>query len=76
MSSCLKKSCWAPIYGHEQEIAINAIHELVREQAVWAWQKRQPGRNADRQVGEVAGVKLQRLPDPCQAGAYPGLPRG
>ncbi len=52
----------AIVYGHEQgNIAINAIHELVRDagKPVWAWQAPAKDEALIAKVGELAGVKLQ-----------------
>ena len=52
----------AIVYGHEQgNIAINAIHELVRDagKPVWAWQAPAKDEVLIAKVGELAGVKLQ-----------------
>ena len=51
----------AIVYGHEQgNIAINAIHELVRDagKPVWAWQAPAKNEALIARVGELAGVKL------------------
>ena len=75
-----KRSCWAPwCFGHEQgNVAINAIHELVRDAAkpcVAVGSARQ-GRSPDRQGGRTGRRQAARcLPDPQQASPYPGLPR-
>ena len=69
----------AVVFGHEQgNIAINAIHELVRDagKPVWDWKAACQGRSADRQDRRPGqGQAGSRLPDPQQAGPYPGLPR-
>ena len=52
----------AIVYGHEQgNIAINAIHELVRDagKPVWAWNAPAKDEALIAKVGELAGVKLQ-----------------
>ena len=52
----------AIVYGHEQgNIAINAIHELVRDagKPVWAWQAPAKDEALIAKVGELAGIKLQ-----------------
>jgi hypothetical protein len=62
----------AIVYDHERATSPSTIHELVRDAGNrLGLAKRQPGRLADRQVGELAGVKLQR-PVSCQAGATIG----
>ncbi len=52
----------AVVFGHEQgNIAINAIHELVRDagKPVWAWQAPAKDEPLIARVNELAGVKLQ-----------------
>jgi polyribonucleotide nucleotidyltransferase len=52
----------AIVYGHEQgNIAINAIHELVRDagKPVWAWNAPAKNEALIARVGELAGVKLE-----------------
>ena len=52
----------AIVYGHEQgNIAINAIHELVRDagKPVWAWQAPAKNEALIARVNEIAGTKLQ-----------------
>jgi polyribonucleotide nucleotidyltransferase len=52
----------AIVFGHEQgNIAINAIHELVRDagKPVWAWQAPAKDEALIAKVGELAGMKLQ-----------------
>jgi polyribonucleotide nucleotidyltransferase len=68
----------AVVFGHDQgKIAINAIHELVRDagKPVGLAGPRQ-GRALHRQ-GQRPGRRkaARRLPDPQQAGPHPGLPR-
>jgi polyribonucleotide nucleotidyltransferase len=69
----------AVVFGHEQgKIAINAIHELVRDagKPAWDWQAPCQGRSPHRQ-GQRPGRRqaARRLPDPQQAGPHAGLPR-
>jgi polyribonucleotide nucleotidyltransferase len=67
----------AVVFGHEQgKIAINAIHELVRDagKPEWDWQPRQ-GRSLIAKVTPGRRQAARRLPDPQQAGPHPGLPR-
>ena len=70
----------AVVFGHEQgNIAIAAINELVRDagKPVWDWKAPARDEAADRQGrGPWRREAGCRLPDPQQAGAYPGLPRG
>jgi polyribonucleotide nucleotidyltransferase len=65
----------AVVFGHEQgNIAINAIHELVREagKPVWDWKAARQGRILDRQGQRPGrGKAARRLPDPQQAGPHP-----
>ena len=52
----------AIVYGHEQgNIAINAIHELVRDagKPVWAWNAPAKNEALIARVGELAGTKLE-----------------
>lgn len=52
----------AVVFGHEQgNIAINAIHELVRDagKPVWAWQAPAKNEPLIAKVNELAGAKLQ-----------------
>ncbi len=52
----------AIVYGHEQgNIAINAIHELVRDagKPVWAWQAPAKNEPLIARVNEIAATKLQ-----------------
>jgi polyribonucleotide nucleotidyltransferase len=52
----------AIVFGHEQgNIAINAIHELVRDagKPVWAWQAPARDEPLIAKVNELAGTKLQ-----------------
>ena len=52
----------AIVYGHEQgNIAINAIHELVRDagKPMWAWQAPAKNEALIARVGELAGTKLE-----------------
>lgn len=52
----------AIVFGHEQgNIAINAIHELVRDagKPVWAWQAPAKDEPLIARVNELAGAKLQ-----------------
>jgi len=52
----------AIVFGHEQgNIAINAIHELVRDagKPVWAWQAPAKNEPLIAKVGELANAKLQ-----------------
>jgi polyribonucleotide nucleotidyltransferase len=52
----------AVVFGHEQgNIAINAIHELVRDagKPVWDWQAPAKDEPLIAKVGELAGAKLQ-----------------
>ena len=52
----------AIVYGHEQgNIAINAIHELVRDagKPVWAWSAPAKNEALIARVGELAGTKLE-----------------
>jgi polyribonucleotide nucleotidyltransferase len=52
----------AVVFGHEQgNIAINAIHELVRDagKPVWAWQAPAKNEPLIARVNELAAVKLQ-----------------
>lgn len=52
----------AVVFGHEQgNIAINAIHELVRDagKPVWDWQAPAKDEPLIAKVNELAGVKLQ-----------------
>ena len=52
----------AIVFGHEQgNIAINAIHELVRDagKPVWAWQAPAKDEQLIAKVGELAAAKLQ-----------------
>ncbi|MBI2726669.1 MAG: polyribonucleotide nucleotidyltransferase [Polaromonas sp.] len=52
----------AVVFGHEQgNIAINAIHELVRDagKPVWAWQAPAKDEPLIAKVNELAGAKLQ-----------------
>jgi len=52
----------AIVFGHEQgNIAINAIHELVRDagKPMWAWQAPAKDEALIAKVGELAGMKLQ-----------------
>ncbi len=52
----------AVVFGHEQgNIAINAIHELVRDagKPVWAWQAPAKDEPLIAKVGELASAKLQ-----------------
>ncbi len=52
----------AVVFGHEQgNIAINAIHELVRDagKPVWAWQAPAKDEPLIARVNELAGAKLQ-----------------
>ena len=68
----------AVVFGHEQgNVAINAIHELVREagKPVWDWQPRQ-GRGLRRPRHAAGrGEVPRRLPDPQQAGPHAGPAR-
>ena len=64
----------AVVFGHEQgNIAINAIHELVREagKPVWDWQ---PPAKDEAFIAKVNGTgrreAARRLPDPQQAGPH------
>jgi polyribonucleotide nucleotidyltransferase len=70
----------AVVFGHEQgKIAINVIHELVREagKPVWDWQA--PAKD-EAFIGQGhpagRGEAARRLPDPQQAGPHPGPARG
>ena len=70
----------AVVFGHEQgKIAIDAIHELVRDagKPVWDWQAPAKDEAFIAKV-DCAGRRkaARRLPDPQQAGAHAGLPRG
>ncbi|HEY3049099.1 MAG TPA: polyribonucleotide nucleotidyltransferase [Polaromonas sp.] len=52
----------AVVFGHEQgNIAINAIHELVRDAGKPVWDWKAPAKNEPliAKVGELAGAKLQ-----------------
>ncbi len=52
----------AVVFGHQQgNIAINAIHELVRDagKPVWAWQAPAKDEPLIAKVNELAGAKLQ-----------------
>ncbi len=52
----------AIVFGHEQgNIAINAIHELVRDAGKPVWDWKAPAKNEPliAKVGELAGAKLQ-----------------
>ncbi|MES2911965.1 MAG: polyribonucleotide nucleotidyltransferase [Pseudomonadota bacterium] len=52
----------AVVFGHEQgNIAINAIHELVRDagKPVWAWEAPAKDEPLIAKVNELAGTKLQ-----------------
>jgi len=52
----------AVMFGHEQgNVAINAIHELVRDagKPVWDWQAPAKDEPLIAKVGELAGAKLQ-----------------
>ena len=52
----------AIVYGHEQgNVAINAIHELVRDagKPVWDWKAPAKDEPLIARVGELAGTKLQ-----------------
>ena len=52
----------AIVFGHEQgNIAINAIHELVRDagKPMWAWQAPAKNEPLIARVNELAGTKLQ-----------------
>jgi polyribonucleotide nucleotidyltransferase len=52
----------AVVFGHEQgNIAINAIHELVRDagKPVWDWKAACQGRSPDRQGQRLAEEKLR-----------------
>ena len=52
----------AIVYGHEQgNIAINAIHELVRDagKPVWTWTAPAKNEALIARVGELAGTKLE-----------------
>jgi polyribonucleotide nucleotidyltransferase len=69
----------AVVFGHEQgKIAINAIHELVRDagKPVWDWQA--PAKD-EALIAKVNGPGRRQaarcLPDPQQAGPHAGLPR-
>ena len=69
----------AVVFGHEQgNIAINAIHELVREagKPVWDWQP-PPKDEALHRQGQRPGRReaARRLPDPQQAGPHAGPAR-
>jgi polyribonucleotide nucleotidyltransferase len=68
----------AVVFGHEQgNIAINAIHELVRDagKPVWDWRAPAKDEVLIAKVNELAEAKLRRVPDPRQAGPHPSLPR-
>jgi polyribonucleotide nucleotidyltransferase len=67
----------AVVFGHEQgKIAINAIHELVREGGKPAWDWTAPAKDEAliAKVVELAEAKLRAAYQAQQAGAYPGLP--
>ena len=66
----------AVVFGHEQgNVAINAIHELVREagKPVWDWQPRPRTRPSKPASRAGRGEDPRRLPDPQQAGAHQAL---
>ncbi len=69
----------AVVFGHEQgKIAINAIHELVRDagKPVWDWQAPAKDEASHRQGWCIGRRKAaRRLPDSQQAGPYARLPR-
>jgi polyribonucleotide nucleotidyltransferase len=69
----------AVVFGHDQgNIAINAIHDLVREagKPVWDWKAPPKDESFIAKVNALAEEKLAcRLPDPQQAGPHPGLAR-
>ena len=68
------------VFGHEQgNVAIDAINELVRDagKPMWDWQA--PAKDEafiaqGRRAGRAKAAR--RLPDPQQAGAHAGHPRG
>ncbi len=70
----------AVVFGHQQgNIAIAAINELVREagKPEWDWKAPGQGRRLHRPHRRAGRSALARgLPDPQQAGPYPGHPRG
>jgi polyribonucleotide nucleotidyltransferase len=60
----------AVVFGHEQgKIAINAIHELVREagKPVWDWQPPPRTKPSSPRSSTGRGEVPRRLPDPQQA---------
>ena len=69
----------AVVFGHEQgNIAINAIHELVRDagKPVWDWQAPAKDEALIAKVNAPGRRKAaRRLPDPQQAGPHPGPAR-
>jgi len=74
----------AVVYGHDQgKVAIDAIHELVREAGKarvagrWHVGAAGQGRGLHRQAQRAGRRPAARgLPDPQQAGPHAGLPRG
>ena len=67
------------VFGHDQgNIAIAAINELVRDAGKPEWQWAAPAKNEAfiANVTALAEDSSRGLPDPQQAGAHAGLPRG
>ncbi len=67
------------VFGHEQgNIAINAIHDLVRDAGKPAWDWAAPAKD-EAFIAKVAAAgrsaAARGLPDPLQAGPHPCLPR-
>ena len=64
------------VFGHEQgKIAINAIHELVRDAGKPAWDWAAPAKD-EAFIAKVNALAeehaARRLPDPLQAGPHAG----